>query len=186
VVRHLYRTTRVYSAATILVLVFGLILADLQHDFAKWWVSVSITLFVVAAVLLILIMRDQRKAIIALETLSGSARGTSLTPAATAQAGIMERHPAAPALASPGPASIAAADSAAADSTDAADSTGAEDLAENGGTAGREGEGADGRKGRSANNEAAHVAAVERGRIASLSGIVGLIWLVTLVLMVYK
>jgi hypothetical protein len=34
--------------------------------------------------------------------------------------------------------------------------------------------------------KARHVAAVERGRIASMGGVVSLIWLVTLVLMVWN
>ena len=164
VVRHLYGATRIYSAATILVLVFGLILAQMQHDFGKGWVSVSTTLFVVAAVLLVLIMRDQRKAITALEKLASPVSDTTrvqVDPAS--QAG--------------------SAGAATASSTDHEDSPGT------GGTAGGEGEGDEEGTGRSVNpvsSKAAHVAAVERGRIASLSGIVGLIWLVTLALMVFK
>jgi hypothetical protein len=163
VVRHLYGATRIYSAATILVLVFGLILAGMQHDFGKWWVSVSTTLFVVAAVLLVLIMRDQRKAITALGKIASPVSGTTAPPVASASQ----------------------ADSA---STGTASSTDPEDAAGNGGTAGGKEVDAEGPD-RSVNpviNAAARVAAVERGRIASLSGIVGLIWLVTLVLMVFK
>jgi hypothetical protein len=66
VVNYLLRTTRVYSAAALLVLVFGLILTGMEHKFSQWWISVSLTLFVVAAVLLVLIMRDQRHAVAAL------------------------------------------------------------------------------------------------------------------------
>lgn len=165
VVRHLYAATRIYSAATILVLVFGLILAQMQHDFGKWWVSVATTLFVVAAVLLVLIMRDQRKAITALEKLASPVSGTTRVQVAPAsQAG--------------------SASAGTADSTDAED-----DAPGDGGTAGGEGEGDEEGPGRSVNpviNVAARVAQVERGRIASLSGIVALIWLVTLVLMVFK
>src|SRR5215469_16000713 len=84
VVRHLYGATRIYSAATILVLVFGLILAGMQHDFGKWWVSVSTTLFVVAAVLLVLIMRDQRRAITALGKPASPVSGTTPAPVAPA------------------------------------------------------------------------------------------------------
>ena len=164
VVRHLYAATRIYSAATILVLVFGLILAQMQNDFGKWWVSVSTTLFVVAAVLLVLIMRDQRKAITALENPASPVSGTTPAPVAPASQA--------------GPADAASASG-----------TAPEDAPGNGSTAGGGREGDEERPGRSANSvikEAARVAAVERGRIASLSGIVGLIWLVTLVLMVFK
>src|ERR1700684_629955 len=61
VVGYLYRVTRIYTLASLLILVFGLILADLLHDFSKPWLSISLTLYVVAVVLLVLIMRDQRR-----------------------------------------------------------------------------------------------------------------------------
>lgn len=67
VVGYLFRTTRIYSFAALLTLVFGLILTGMTHRFSQWWVSVSLTLFVVAFVLLVLVMRDQRKALAALE-----------------------------------------------------------------------------------------------------------------------
>ena len=67
VVRYLSRTTRIYSFAALLTLIFGLILAGMTHKFSQWWISVSLTLFVVAFVLLILVMRDQSKALNALE-----------------------------------------------------------------------------------------------------------------------
>jgi len=66
VVGYLYRITRIYAVASLLTLVFGLIITQMLHDFSKPWVSVSITLFAVAAVLLVLIMNDQRKALTAL------------------------------------------------------------------------------------------------------------------------
>jgi hypothetical protein len=52
--------------ASLLTLVLGLIITQLLHLFSKPWISTSITLYVVAFVLLVLIMRDQRKAIAAL------------------------------------------------------------------------------------------------------------------------
>lgn len=67
VVGYLFQTTRIYSFAALLTLVFGLILTGMTHRFSQWWVSVSLTLFVVAFVLLVLVMRDQRKALTALE-----------------------------------------------------------------------------------------------------------------------
>jgi hypothetical protein len=39
----------------------------MTNRFSQWWISVSLTLFVVAFVLLVMIMRDQRKALTALE-----------------------------------------------------------------------------------------------------------------------
>jgi len=66
VVGYLYRITRIYAVGSLLTLIFGLIITQMLHDFSKPWVSVSITLFAVAAVLLVLIMNDQRKALTAL------------------------------------------------------------------------------------------------------------------------
>jgi hypothetical protein len=67
-VGYLYRTTRIYSLAALLTLVFGAVLAGMEHKFSQWWISVSLTLFVVAFVLLMLIIRDQRTALTALTT----------------------------------------------------------------------------------------------------------------------
>ncbi len=67
-VGYLYRTTRLYSIAALLTLIFGAVLAGLTHKFSQWWISVSLTLFVVAFVLLMLIIRDQRTALTALTT----------------------------------------------------------------------------------------------------------------------
>ena len=67
VVGYLFRTTRMYSFATLLTLIFGLVLTGMTHKFNQWWISVSLTLFVVAFVLLMLVLRDQRKALAALE-----------------------------------------------------------------------------------------------------------------------
>jgi hypothetical protein len=66
VVGYLYRTTRIYVFAALLTLVFGLVAAAQLHEFSDWWISVSLTLFVVAFILLVLIMRDQGKALQAL------------------------------------------------------------------------------------------------------------------------
>ena len=67
VVRYLYRTTFIYAFASLGVLVAGIILADLLHDFSKWWLTVSMTLFVVALVLLALILREQHAVIARIE-----------------------------------------------------------------------------------------------------------------------
>jgi MFS family permease len=73
VVGYLYRITRIYALGSLLTLIFGLIITQLLHDFDKPWISASITLFVVAAVLLVLIMNDQRKALTALAAAEGAA-----------------------------------------------------------------------------------------------------------------
>src|ERR1700733_4473580 len=67
VVGYLFRTPRIYSFASLLILIFGLILTGMTHKFSQWWITVSLTLFVVAFVLLMLVVRDQRKALTALE-----------------------------------------------------------------------------------------------------------------------
>jgi hypothetical protein len=73
VVGFLLRTTRIYSFAALLTLVFGLVLTGMTHKFSQWWISASLTLFVVAFVLLLIIMRDQRKAHAALNAAEGAA-----------------------------------------------------------------------------------------------------------------
>jgi hypothetical protein len=78
VVGYLFRTTRIYSFAALLTLVFGLILAGMTHKFSQWWISASLTLFVVAFVLLLAIMRDQRRALTALDAAAGAAVADSV------------------------------------------------------------------------------------------------------------
>lgn len=136
VLGYLCRATEIYAVASIFVLIFGLIAAQLLHDFSKPWVSASITLYVVAAVLLVLIWRDQRKAIAAVAAVQAPAE-------TTLRSEDPEREETAGEAANGG--QPATADLAAERKT----------------------------------------AAVERGRIASMSGIVALIWLAVLVLMVW-
>jgi len=73
IVGYLFRTTRIYSIAALLTLVFGLVLTGMTHRFSQWWISVSLTLFVVAFVLLMVILRDQRRALTALDHAAGAA-----------------------------------------------------------------------------------------------------------------
>ncbi|XVQ12571.1 hypothetical protein ACQP1W_08430 [Spirillospora sp. CA-255316] len=61
VVRYLNRTTQIYGFATLGTFLFGLLLG--RGRLAEIWLVVSITLFVVALVLLLLVERDQRKAV---------------------------------------------------------------------------------------------------------------------------
>lgn len=126
VLRFLRRTTLLYAAVSLGVLIAGLVLAQLLHDFSKPWLSVSLTLFIVALVLLALIARDQHRAILTLEDAEAEAQ-------------------------------------------DAAHEAGEAEPAEG-----------------ASRHEELHLAHVERGRIASLGGVVALIWLVILVLMVWN
>ena len=87
VVRYLYRTTRIFVLISLGVLVFGIVLAQQLHDFAKPWLTISMTLFVVALVLLVIVLRDQRKAITAMETAEAADTlppGATMAPAAAA------------------------------------------------------------------------------------------------------
>jgi hypothetical protein len=151
VLRYLSRMTRVFGAASLGVLLFGIIAGQSLHDMTKTWVTASLTLFVVALVLLLLIMRDQHKAIVAVEGSLGAAAESPVVAAPTAGAPAAESLPAD----SPGP---TAADVEPAPATATATATATR----------------------------VHVASVERGRIASLAGVVSLIWLVILVLMVWR
>src|SRR5215472_8071636 len=70
VLRYLSRITAIFTAASLLVLVFGIVLGNIVRAFSRPWLTVSMTLFVVAIVLLVLIVRDQRKAIRAITELA--------------------------------------------------------------------------------------------------------------------
>ena len=140
VLRYLLRTTRIFGIASLGVLAFGILAAERLNKLKDAWVTTSITLFVVSLVLLVLIMRDQSRAVAALET---AAEHEALATANTAVAGGQDGAP--------------------------------EDA-----------RGAQANPPGSAEAQAAHVATVERGRIASLAGIVTLIWLVILVLMIWN
>lgn len=87
VVGYLYRITRIYTVASLLTLIFGLIITDLLHDFSKPYISASITLYVVSIVLLVLIMRDQRTAIAALATAEAMGDATVRSGSAGTAAG---------------------------------------------------------------------------------------------------
>src|SRR5215831_12496684 len=134
VLRYMLRTTRIFGTASLGVLVLGIVAAQSLHKLESSWVTTAMTLFVVSLVLLVLIMRDQRRAVVALETAS---EREALATANTAPATQDGRD----------------------DTPDAQASS---------------------------VSSAAHVATVERGRLASLGGIVTLIWLVILVLMIWN
>lgn len=134
VLRYLSRITLIFTAASLLVLVFGIVLGNIVHAFSRPWLTVSMTLFVVAIVLLVLIVRDQRKAIRALAEVAPD------------------------------------------------DRTGSAAEREEGVESGQSGDDGTGQQAA----EAAHIASVERGRIAALGGVVNLLWLVILVLMIWR
>jgi hypothetical protein len=137
VLRYLRRMTQLYGVLTLGIFLFGIFLAEGQ--FAKVWLTASMTLFIVALVLLLIVERDQGRAIRALEE---AAKITS-TQAPPEQS---PETPAAEGAAKPGPAPARPSPPRAAE----------------------------------------NVAQVERGRIAAISGVIALIWLVILILMVWR
>jgi hypothetical protein len=139
VLRYMLRTTRIFGIASLGVLAFGIAAAQALHKLNASWTTTAMTLFVVSLVLLVLIMRDQRRAVVALETASET---EALATANNAPAGdVQNGHDDAP-------------DAQALPVAPTA--------------------------------HAPHAASVERGRIASLAGIVTLLWLVILVLMIWN
>jgi Ca2+/Na+ antiporter len=136
VLRYMLRTTRIFGFASLGVLAFGIAAAQALHKLSTPWITTAMTLYVVALVLLVLIMRDQRRAVVALETASES---EALATANSAPSGSGQDD-------APDAEAIPVAPKA----------------------------------------RAPHAASVERGRIASLAGIVTLLWLVILVLMVWN
>ena len=159
VLRYLSLMTRIFGAGSLGVLLFGIIAAQSLHEISHAWITASLTLFVVAAVLLLLIMRDQRRAIGAVEASlaavpSGPASAVRAAggPGAAPGGTPAGAEPTAPDVEPPPQGQATAAAQATATSA----------------------------------SQAAHVATVERGRIASLAGVVSLIWLVILVLMVWN
>jgi hypothetical protein len=162
VVRYLYRTTRIFVLISLGVLVFGIVLAQQLNDFAKPWLTISMTLFVVAIVLLVIVLRDQRKSIGALETAEAA---DALPPGATL-APVTGAAAAAPVTGGAGePVPTLDASPEAADSAHAAGQPDPTPTA--------------------AAAQARHVATVERGRITTLGAVVAVDWLVILVLMIW-
>ncbi|WP_433181061.1 hypothetical protein [Actinoallomurus sp. CA-150999] len=158
IVRYLHRVTRIYGLLTLGIFLFGGLLAHGQ--FSKVWLSASMTLFIVALVLLVIVERDQRKAVHKLEV-ADAERRPAPTPA--------EAAPATPAEAAPAEAA----------ETVTAPGDGPAAEAETGPDAEKPEPGA-------ARPPLGEIAKVETGRIATLSGVVALIWIVVLVLMVWN
>jgi hypothetical protein len=66
--RWLQRTTRIYGAASVIVLLLGLGLVRGKYSFNEFWIGASIALFLAALGLLFgLVDRDQRRAIARIE-----------------------------------------------------------------------------------------------------------------------
>lgn len=66
--RWLNRATRFYALGSVAVFVLGLALVRPDYSFNEFWISASMTLFIVAlALVLIIVERDQRNAISRLE-----------------------------------------------------------------------------------------------------------------------
>lgn len=146
VVRYLNRATRVYGLLTLGIFLFGLLLAHGKFD--QPWLSASMTLFAVAFVLLILVERDQRKALRKIEAAAAERREVEA-----------EAEPTTPPTTAPTDKPVAGGEPE------------AHKVPE--------------KKPRPAPAER-ELARVETGRIATISGVVALIWIVILVLMVWN
>ena len=83
VLRYLLRTTRIFGIASLGVLAFGIVAAQSLDKLSSSWITTAETLFVVSLVLLVLIIRDQRRAVVALETASEREALTTANPAGT-------------------------------------------------------------------------------------------------------
>lgn len=151
VVRFLNWTTRVYGLAALGIFLFGLGLAE--GDFAQVWLTVSMTLFIVALALLLIVERDQRKAAHLLELAAAEGPGTAVPVRPDADAADT--------------AETGATEAGTAEAANGAEKT-AQATAAPAAAAGGE------------------IAQVERGRVAALSGVIALLWLVILVLMVWN
>lgn len=162
ILRYLSRMTVVFAIGSLGVLIAGLALASMLGKEGKPWVIISATLFLVAVVLLILISRDQRHAIKALEAATATA-AVALHQAGAQVTAALEQPTTEAAAAPAGPGD--AGTQPAATATDSGQPAPAAD---------------------DASAIPAHLASVERGRIAMLGGVVSLIWLVILVLMVWN
>ena len=155
IVRYLNRGTRIYGLAALGIFLFGIFLAKGKFD--KVWLSASMTLFIVAVVLLMIVERDQRKALHKLELAVAEAHNVptaAVVPAETPSAQAAGQEAAA-----------TEGDESAQPEPVQAEQAQAEPVA-------------------SALAEA-DPAEVETGRIATISGVVAAIWLVILILMVW-
>lgn len=161
VVRYLNRATRIYGLLTLGIFLFGALLAHGKFD--KAWLSASMTLFIVAFALLIIIERDQRKALRKIEVAAAERRAVETEPEP-------EPKTEAEAAATAPPTTVP---------TDKPVAGGEPPEAE------RAPKAAEPQR-RPASYAEREPARVETGRIATISGVVALIWIVVLVLMVWN
>ena len=99
VLRYLLRTTRIFGIASLGVLAFGIVAAQSLDKLSSSWITTAETLFVVSLVLLVLIIRDQRRAVVALETASereALAAANPAGPGSTAPGAARDDHDDAP------------------------------------------------------------------------------------------
>jgi hypothetical protein len=191
ILRYLARITLIFTTASLLVLVFGVILGQLDHDFSRPWLTAALTLFLVAIVLLALIIRDQRKAIRALAPIEVAARQAATAPGPDASTGPDTEGTVPASAAGTVPASAAGTVPASAAGTVPAGPAGTVPAGA-AGTVPASGDGTGpaspqaGQQPAGIVTLAAHIASVERGRIAAMGGVVNLLWLVILVLMVWR
>ena len=163
IVRYLRRMTQIFGLISLGVLIFGIILGQQLDVLAKPWLTASLSLFVVSIALLVIIVRDQRRAISALEKAAAEEAAGTVQPAAAAVG-----QEAAP---------VGAAGPAAAGPGAAGEQPGAGQAAGPAGAPGSQG---------GPGQAARHIAPVERGRITTMGAVVTVIWLVILVLMVWR
>jgi cell division septation protein DedD len=156
VVRYLNRATRIYGLLTLGIFLFGALLVHGKFDRA--WLSASMTLFIVAFALLIIIERDQRKALHKIEVAAAEHRAVEVEAAPTTTT--------APAESTTPPTTVPT------DKPVAGGEPPAEQAPEP--------------RPRPAPVAEREPARVETGRIATISGVVALIWIVILVLMVWN
>lgn len=192
VLRYLSRTTLLAGSATLGVVAFGMVLGQSLGELGQTWLTVAITLFAMAIVLLVIIMRDQRRAISALEA---AEEDEAIAAAESGSGGAG------------GPAGGPGDGSGEGGDADGG-GEGGEDPGVESGSSGEGGSGsgatsgsgptsgAGGGTGAGATTpqavpgyypgNASQFANVERGRIASMGGIVSLLWLAILVLMIWQ
>src|SRR6516165_5252228 len=68
VLRYLLRTTRIFGVASLGILAFGIVAAQSLHKLGSSWLLTGVTLFVMSVELVVLIMRAQRRGVVAPET----------------------------------------------------------------------------------------------------------------------
>lgn len=160
ILRYLNRVTRIYGLLTLGIFLFGALLDP--DKLGRAWLSVSMTLFVVAFVLLFIVERDQRKAIHRIEVAAAELRPAPGQAAVTPPEGTPAEGEGAEGEPAEEKATSTAAAAVGGDAAAQATATTPQPV------------------------PTAELAKVELGRIATISGVVALIWIVILILMVWN